>query len=458
MNVLAKIEGGKKPQQPSLNVVHKSASLYTKLVKKETTIAVIGMGYTGLPLAMELAREFRVIGYDIDSDKVEQLRDQVDVHGEFVMNDFKGRDLRFFDAESHLSESELFIIAVPTPVDGINDPEFTQLKKATATVAQFLKPGAMVIFESTVYPGCTDEVTIPLLERISGLQVNEDFHVGYSPQRAYRGDRAKKLLQSKKIVAASNPDAAKVMRMVYDTVIRAGIVVMDTILQAEAVQALEKAQLDINRALLNEISQVYDAMGLDMGIILQAAATNPDFHGYLPGFYGGETDTMHPYHLIYKARKLGMDVELLTAAREVNQSMPDFCANKIADDLHRKNIDWKSARVLVKGVTYRENIADVRESQIADLVRKLRGYGMELVLHDPVASPKDMEKFHEMKLTADTQIEGLFDVVIIGAAHREYLDGGITRTLQHRVKQHVLVMDLTSQCRHLVPPANYYSL
>lgn len=388
------------------------------LLRKEKSVAVIGLGYVGLPLALAFARKFRVTGFDILPSRVRALQEGLDPNGEVEASDFARRDIRFSADPSDLSAAGFFIVTVPTPIDAYKVPDLEPLFAATRTVANALKPGDYVVFESTVYPGCTEEECLPLLEAGSGLKAFRDFHVGYSPERINPGDRERTVERILKVVSAGDADSLEQIAAVYGTVIQAGIYKAASIRIAEAAKVIENIQRDLNISLMNELAVLFDRMGLDTRSVIETAATKWNFVPYYPGLVGGHCIGVDPYYLIHKALSLGINPQVIRAGRGINDRMPEFIAQKMVRYLVQCGKNPSASRVLVMGLTFKENISDLRNSKVADLIRELRTYSLMVDVVDAQASPE--AALGEYGMTLLPEPDPPYDAVIVAVRHRPY--------------------------------------
>ncbi len=383
-------------------------------------VAVIGLGYVGLPLATYMARHFPAVGFDIDQRRVDELNRGHDRTHEVTAEEFAAaRVLSFSTSESELKSCNFYIVTVPTPIDISNRPDFTALIKASETVGRVISRGDIVVYESTVYPGATEEVCIPVIERISGLTYNRDFFAGYSPERINPGDKKHRLPDIRKITSGSTPHVAALVDQVYATVITAGTYQASSIRVAEAAKVIENIQRDVNIALINELAQLFKRLGLDTKEVLEAAGTKWNFHGYQPGLVGGHCIGVDPYYLTHKAQAIGFHPEMILAGRRINDSMSEWVAREIISLMLRKRIDIGRARLLVMGFTFKENVPDIRNTKVADLVRELAPYVGEVVIYDPLADADEVRHEYGLSLT-NAMPEGPFDGAILAVGHASF--------------------------------------
>lgn len=392
--------------------------MYQDLLHKRKNLAVIGLGYVGLPLALAFAKKFRVIGFDINEQRIEQMRRGNDPSRELAAEDFNGADIRFTSDAGELKNAHFFVIAVPTDVDAHKVPDLTPLQKASAMVGAVLKAGDYVIFESTVYPGCTEEDCLPILENVSGLKASQDFKIGYSPERIVPGERERTLSKILKIVSGCDEPSLENIASVYGAIIEAGVYKAASIKVAEAAKVIENTQRDLNISLMNELSIIFDKMGIDTQEVLAAAGTKWNFIKLYPGLVGGHCIGVDPYYLLHKSKQLGYDPQVILSGRRINDSMPAHIAKRLVQMLIQKGKNPQQCKVLVLGITFKENVADIRNTKVVDLVRELMDFSINVHVHDAYASPNEVA--HEYKLTLIDQISSGYDAVVIAVAHREY--------------------------------------
>ncbi len=392
--------------------------MYQALQEKKKAIGVIGLGYVGLPIALAFARKFRVIGFDINESRIQAMRMRQDPSHELPSEAFEGCDIHFTADPAELRNAHFFVVAVPTDVDAHKVPDLTPLKKASSTVGKVLKPGDYVIYESTVYPGCTEEDCLPILEEESGLKVGRDFKLGYSPERISPGDKNRTVVDILKIVAGCDPEALENISQVYSAIIKPGVYRASSIKVAEAAKVIENTQRDLNISLVNELAIIFDRMGIDTQEVLAAAATKWNFIPFSPGLVGGHCIGVDPYYLLHKSKQLGYDPQVILSGRRVNDGMPAFVAKRLAQTLTQKGKNLSRCKVLVMGITFKENVADIRNSKVADVIQELMDYSIHVHIHDPHASPNEVA--HEYHLTLIDQLSNDYDAVILAVAHDEY--------------------------------------
>lgn len=439
----------------SLSVAHKSDSIASRLERKETKLAVVGLGYVGLPIALEFAKNYKVVGFDIKSDRIELLNSDIDPSGEMEASEFLNKDIQFTHKMKRLEDASFYVVAVPTPINRLKQPDLTPLKKATASVGQVLKKGDFVVFESTVYPLCTEEVCIPILERISGLKVNQDFKVGYSPERINPGDKENTLTSIKKIVSGHDFDATDQIAEVYESIITAGVHRAPSMKVAEAAKIVENTQRDVNIALMNELSVIFDKMNIDTHEVLAAAGTKWNFLNFFPGLVGGHCIGVDPYYLIHKSKELGYTPSLISSGRAVNDYMPSELANRIYKGIQKMELDHRPQRVLVKGITFKENVSDIRNSKAAELIEKLQQFpALEVHVEDPQADAEEVKAEYGIELKA---AEGGYDAIVVAVMHDEYKS--IDYNYLHEFgRRHTLLFDVRGSLKDQIPPLYYRSL
>ena len=394
-------------------------------------IAIIGLGYVGLPLARLFATKYQVVGFDINTMRIESLRSGTDstlevsdeVLQDVLVESFAGvsNGLLCSSDLSDIKDCNYYIITVPTPVDKNNRPDLTPLYKASETVAKVLKKGDIVIYESTVYPGVTEDECVPVLEKLSGLQFNIDFFAGYSPERINPGDKEHTVEKILKVTAGSTPEIGKLVDDLYKSVITAGTHLAPTIKVAEAAKVIENSQRDINIAFVNELAKIFNLMNIDTHAVLEAAGTKWNFLPFKPGLVGGHCIGVDPYYLAQKAQELGYHPEIILAGRRLNDSMGDYVASQVVKLMIKKGIVVKGASLLMLGITFKENCPDVRNTKIVDVVSALQDYDIQVTIYDPWANTEEVA--HEYKLDSVTSLPSLqFDAIVLGVAHNEFLN------------------------------------
>jgi UDP-N-acetyl-D-galactosamine dehydrogenase len=413
--------------------------MYTQLVTKEKKISVVGLGYVGLPLALIFAKKFKVIGFDINAERIEMMKNRIDPSKELDSEAFDNCDIDFTADPEKLREAHFHIVAVPTPVDAAKVPDLSPVLGATRTVGKVLKKGDYVVYESTVYPGCTEDECQPILEQLSGLKCGKDFKLGYSPERINPGDKEHTIEKILKIVSGCDATSANVIEEVYGSVIVAGIYKASSIKVAEAAKVIENTQRDINISLMNELSIIFDMMGIDTKEVLEAAGTKWNFLKFVPGLVGGHCIGVDPYYLVHKSRQLGYEPKVILSGRSINDGMPGHIAKRLVQKLIKRGKSPQTSKVLVMGVTFKENVADIRNSKVADLVRELMQYSINVHMVDPHASPNEFA--HEYGLTLMDAPSGSYDAIIVAVNHEEYtrLDMGYFKSIMN---ENPVLMDL----------------
>jgi len=392
-------------------------------INEDTRIAVIGLGYVGLPLAVEFGKKYNVVGFDTDESRITELRTGMDRTKEIPDTELKSSNrLVFYSDPTELRGCNIFIVSVPTPVDSHNIPDLSPLIRASETVGSVLKHQDVVVYESTVYPGCTEEVCVPILGNRSGLKYNVDFFCGYSPERINPGDRQHRLCSIRKVTSGSNPATADFIDELYGSIISAGTYKASSIKVAEAAKAIENAQRDINIAFVNELAIIFDRMGLDTNEVLEAAATKWNFLKFSPGLVGGHCIGVDPYYLTYKAEELGYHAQVILSGRRINDGMGTFVANKVMKLMIKSGLRLLGARVLVAGITFKENCPDTRNSKVVDIVRELTELGCEVFVFDPIADPGDVLNRYRIVLIKEQRqlYESRWDSIVFAVAHAEF--------------------------------------
>lgn len=407
--------------------------------KNPPHIAVIGLGYVGLPLAVEFSRKYSVTGFDVDEDRVEQLASGYDRTREVPKSSLQSvSGLEFTCDANRIKDCNIFIVTVPTPIDSYKKPDLTPLLKASVTIGKVLKQGDIVIYESTVYPGCTEEDCVPVLEKESGLIFNESFFCGYSPERINPGDKVNTLTKIKKVTSGSTPEVARFVDDLYGSIIEVGTHLASSIKVAEASKAVENAQRDINISFVNELSLIFDRMGIDTTEVLEAAGTKWNFLKYRPGLVGGHCIGVDPYYLAHKAESLGYYPQVILSGRRVNDHMGVFVANKLVKLLIKKGHRIEGKRVLILGVTFKENCPDIRNTRVVDVYNELIDFGMKVDVFDPWASSTEVKNEYGISLVDSPG--GKYEAVVITVAHAAF---GTLR-LEEYTTENSVIFDLKS--------------
>jgi UDP-N-acetyl-D-galactosamine dehydrogenase len=392
------------------------------LTVQQARLGIIGLGYVGLPLAVALAARFPTLGFDIDRRRIEALAAGRDATGEVSADALGASTLRLSSELADLADCNTYVVTVPTPVDGAKRPDFGPLLAASRTVGQVLKAGDVVVYESTVYPGATEEICAPVLERESGLRLNRDFFVGYSPERINPGDREHRLETVTKITSGSTPAAADYVDALYATITRTHRA--SSIRVAEAAKVIENTQRDLNIALVNELALIFNRLGIDTTEVLEAAGTKWNFLPFRPGLVGGHCIGVDPYYLTHKAQEIGYHPEVILAGRRINDGMGRYVAERVARLLIRRRLPVAGARALVLGITFKENCPDVRNTRVVDVVRELEDFGMAVDVHDPWADAATCEHEYGIHLCAEPA-PGAYSAVVLAVAHRHFADRGV---------------------------------
>jgi UDP-N-acetyl-D-glucosamine/UDP-N-acetyl-D-galactosamine dehydrogenase len=398
-----------------------------------TTVAVIGLGYVGLPLAVAFGNKFKTVGFDLSAEKVAAYRDFVDPTGEVSGEELRAAHLLTCHTDPQvLAEADFIVVAVPTPVDEAHQPDFTPLVKSSETVGRHLKRGAIVVYESTVYPGATEEVCIPIIERVSGLRWKQDFFVGYSPERINPGDKERTVTKIVKVVSGDTPETLAKVQEVYGAVITAGVHPASSIKVAEAAKVIENTQRDLNIALMNELAIIFHKIGIDTLEVLKAAGTKWNFLPFRPGLVGGHCIGVDPYYLTHKADMLGYHPQVILAGRRINDGMGKYVAEQTVKQMIRNGSSVKGAAVIVLGLTFKENCPDLRNSKVIDVIRELESYGCTVHVHDPVATPE--EAVHEYNVSLkDWDSLPQAAAMVAAVSHQAYLDLGPARLMEKLV-------------------------
>jgi len=399
-----------------------------------STVAVVGLGYVGLPLAVAFGKKFRTIGFDLSAEKVENYRHYVDPTGEISGEEFRAAtQLTVTTDPAQLAAADIIVVAVPTPVDAVRQPDFGPLVGASTTVGKYMKKGAIVVYESTVYPGATEEVCIPVLEKNSGKTWLKDFNVGYSPERINPGDKEHTLETIVKVVAGDTPETLAKVADLYGSIVKAGVYPVSSIKVAEAAKVIENTQRDLNIALINELAIIFNRIGIDTLEVLQAAGSKWNFLPFRPGLVGGHCIGVDPYYLTYKAEMLGYHPEVILAGRRINDGMGAHIARKTIQQMIHAGRSIKGARVNVLGLTFKEDVPDIRNSKVADILHELRAFGVEAHVHDPLASSEDALHEYGVKLRSWDELPAA-DALILAVSHKRFLDTPVAEYLKKIVR------------------------
>ena len=429
--------------------------MYNELIKKEKKLAVIGLGYVGLPIALEFAKKISVIGFDINAQRIEMMRKKIDPSGELESSAFDNCDIQFTDSLDVLREANFFIVAVPTPIDDHNLPDLKPLLGASKSIAAALKKGDYVVYESTVYPGCTEDDCIPILEDITGLKYITDFKVGYSPERINPGDKEHTLAKITKVVSGCDAESVEEIAKVYEIVVEAGVHKASSIKVAEAAKIIENTQRDVNIALMNELSIIFNKMGINTYEVLEAAGTKWNFLKFMPGLVGGHCIGVDPYYLTYKAQELGYHAQIINSGRYVNDSMGFYVAKQTVKKLIALGVDINKSRVLVMGATFKEDVEDIRNSKVVDVINEFKSYGVAVDVIDPRASSEELKHEYGFELVAE--VGKGYDAIIVAVNHKEYKNF-TEADFKKMCSEKAIIVDLKGILRGKIKDLNYWSL
>ena len=429
--------------------------MYQELVDKKQKLAVIGLGYVGLPIALEFAKKIKVIGFDINADRVKMMQNKIDPSKELESSAFDGCDIEFTNDLDVLKEATFFIVAVPTPVDEHNVPDLTPVIRASETIGKVVKKGDYVVYESTVYPGCTEEDCVPVIEKLSGLKMVADYKIGYSPERINPGDKEHTITTITKVVSGCCDESLDVIAKVYELVVKAGVHRASSIKVAEAAKIIENTQRDLNIALMNELSIIFDRMNINTFEVLEAAGTKWNFLRFQPGLVGGHCIGVDPYYLTYKSKELGYDSQVILAGRNINDGMAGYVAKKVLQHIIQNNSNVKDARILIMGATFKENVSDIRNSKVADVVKELKSFSLNVDITDPHASSDELK--HEYGFELTPTIGKDYDAIIVAVPHASYKDFD-DAYFASICKPEALICDLKGTYRNIIKSRTYKSL
>jgi UDP-N-acetyl-D-glucosamine/UDP-N-acetyl-D-galactosamine dehydrogenase len=429
--------------------------MHNELASKKKSLAIIGLGYVGLPIALAFAKKFKVIGFDIKPERIALLNKSIDPSEELSKEDFEGADITFTHNLEDLRDAVFFIVAVPTPIDEHNNPDLRALLSASHTVGKVLKPGDYVVYESTVYPGCTEEECIPILEKESGLKFIKDFKAGYSPERINPGDKEHTITKITKVVSGCDEESLDNIAAVYASIIEAGIYKASSIKVAEAAKVIENTQRDLNIALMNELSIIFNKMNINTYDVLDAASTKWNFLRFIPGLVGGHCIGVDPYYLTYKSSEIGYHSKVILAGRHTNDSMGAHVAKETVRLLIDRDKSLKKCRVLILGATFKENVSDIRNSKVADVVKELQTFSVNVHITDPYASATEFE--HEYGIQLQKDPDGFYDAVIITVPHKEYLNMQES-DFKALTGEDGIVIDIKGLYRNKIKDLAYWSL
>jgi UDP-N-acetyl-D-galactosamine dehydrogenase len=404
----------------------------------DVKIAIIGLGYVGLPLAIEFGRKYDVLGFDIDRKRIEELENGFDKTLEATEDQIKQAvKLSFSSDDNRLAQANLFIVTVPTPIDVFKRPDLTPLLKATRFISKYLKEGDIVIYESTVYPGATEDDCVPILEEVSGLVFNKDFFVGYSPERINPGDKEHTLTSIKKVTSGSTPEAASLIDSLYNEIITAGTHKAPSIKVAEAAKVIENTQRDLNIALINELAMIFNLMGIDTNSVLDAACTKWNFLNFRPGLVGGHCIGVDPYYLTHKAISLGYHPEVILAGRKLNDNMGKYVANLFLQKMAEKGISIPNSKVLILGITFKENCPDIRNTRVIDIISELKKYHLDVDIFDPAANSEEVKAEYGLQLVDKIEPD-TYDGILVAVKHKEFSDMGSAKIRTYGTANHIL--------------------
>jgi UDP-N-acetyl-D-galactosamine dehydrogenase len=429
--------------------------MYQELLDKKNKLAVIGLGYVGLPIALAFAKKVKVIGFDISAKRVNMMKQGIDPSQELEKEAFDGCDIEFTHDIEVLKQANFFIVAVPTPVDEQNVPNLTPVQKASETVGKVIKKGDYIVFESTVYPGCTEEDCLPIIEGLSGLKNIIDYKSGYSPERINPGDKEHTLARIVKVVSGCDAESLEEIAKVYELVVTAGVHRASSIKVAEAAKIIENTQRDLNIALMNELSIIFDKMNINTYEVLEAAGTKWNFLKFQPGLVGGHCIGVDPYYLTYKSKKLGYNSQVILAGRAINDGMAGYIAKKILQHIIQKNGNVKDAKVLVMGATFKENVSDIRNSKVADVVRELKSFSLQVHVTDPYADSDELKHEYGFELTQELSKD--YEAIIITVPHNAYkqMDDAYFASISKPI---AMIADIKGIFRGKINSRTYWSL
>jgi len=429
--------------------------MYNKLIRDKATISVVGLGYVGLPIALEFSKIIKVIGFDINAERVEMMKNHIDPSKELSEDDFEGTNIVFTSNPEDIKQADFHIVAVPTPINAYNQPDLTPLLGACHIVGKNIKKGDYVVFESTVYPGCTEEDCVPILEEESGLKYTEDFKVGYSPERINPGDKVHTLKTITKIVSGCDAEALENIANIYEIILENGTHRASSIRVAEAAKIIENTQRDVNIALMNELSIIFNKMGINTYEVLEAAGTKWNFLKFFPGLVGGHCIGVDPYYLVYKAKKLGYHPHIINSGRFVNDSMGGYVAKQTVKRIAAQDKNIRNAKVLIMGFTFKENVSDIRNTKVADIVKELKTYKVNVDIIDPYASAKEVKEEYglELKETYDSD----YDAIIVAVNHKQYFDLD-EKFFKEHTSDKGIVVDIKGFLKDRITSMLYWSL
>jgi UDP-N-acetyl-D-galactosamine dehydrogenase len=428
-----------------------------ELQSKSKSLCVVGLGYVGLPIALEFAKNFRVVGFDINQERVDLMRKGIDPSKELDSSAFENCDIVFTSNEADLKDVGFYVVAVPTPINNMNLPDLTPVLSASRTVGRNLKKGDYVVYESTVYPGCTEDDCVPILEELSGLKFGIDFKVGYSPERINPGDKHNTLRTIMKVVSGCDEESLNIISQVYETVVDAGVYKASSIKVAEACKIIENTQRDVNIALVNELSLIFNRMGINTFDVLQAAGTKWNFLKFTPGLVGGHCIGVDPYYLVYKAKKVGYFSKVISSARYVNDSMGFYVGKQTVKKILEQGKNALEAKVLVLGATFKENVSDIRNSKVVDIIRELESFSVHVDVMDPHADAQELNHEYGFNLVEKPK-SGAYDAIILAVAHTNFIGLDETYFQDLLANGEGVFMDLKGLYRNKFSKLKYWSL
>ncbi len=429
--------------------------MYQDLLEKKKSLAVIGLGYVGLPIALEFAKKIKVIGFDINVDRVNMMQRKIDPSQELESSAFDNCNIEFTNDLEVLKQANFYIVAVPTPVDNNNVPDLIPIQRASETIGKVIKPGDYVVYESTVYPGCTEEDCVPIIKKFSGLEMRTDYKIGYSPERINPGDKEHTITTIVKVVSGCCDESLDTIAKVYELVVKAGVHKASSIKVAEAAKIIENTQRDLNIALMNELSIIFDKMNINTFEVLEAAGTKWNFLKFQPGLVGGHCIGVDPYYLTHKSKQLGYDSQVILAGRSINDGMAGYVAKKVLQHIIQNNGNVKDAKVLVMGATFKENVSDIRNSKVADVVKELKSFSLNVHVTDPHADSDELQ--HEYGFGLTNELANDYDAVIITVPHNDYKELNEDYFVSIS-KEKAMLADLKGIYRGRISKRNYWSL
>ncbi len=430
-------------------------SIYNEIKEGKASISVIGLGYVGLPIALEFAKKTHVVGFDIQHDRIEMMKRHIDPSNELSKKDFENTNIHFTANPEDLQKAKFHIIAVPTPIDGHRLPDLKPLISATKSVGKILKKGDYVVYESTVYPGCTEEDCVPILESLSGLKLGADFKVGFSPERINPGDKEHTITSILKIVSGNDTEALEQISLVYKMIVKAGIYKASNIKVAEAAKIIENTQRDVNIGLMNELSIIFNKLNINTFEVLEAAATKWNFLKFSPGLVGGHCIGVDPYYLLYKAKQLGYHPQIIDSGRSINDSMAQWIASEIVKKIVNSEKNLRESRILMLGITFKENVSDIRNSKIVDLIREFESFKLHVDTIDPYADMKEVEKEYGIKLK--DKPSGKYDAVVVAVQHNVF-QSLTEKDFKNWTSEKAILVDIKGQYKNKINSMDYWSL